>query len=112
MIDSYEFGRIVVDGKTFTSDVIIYPERVKGDWWRKEGHELATDDLEDVLDQKPDVIVVGTGNPGIMKVLSDTEKLIRSRGIELIAQPTKQACQTYNRLSSNKKVIAMLHLTC
>ena len=112
MIDSYEFGRIVVDGKTFTSDVIIYPERVKSDWWRKEGHVLGTDDLEDVLEQKPDVIVVGTGNPGIMRVLSDTEKLIRSKGIELMAQPTEKACQTYNRLSSNKKVIAMLHLTC
>jgi hypothetical protein len=112
MIDSYEFGRIVVDGKTFTSDVIIYPERVKSDWWRKEGHELGNDDLEDVLQQKPEVIVVGTGSPGMMKVLPETEKLILSKGIELMAQPTNQACGTYNRLSSHKKVIAMLHLTC
>jgi hypothetical protein len=112
MIDSYEFGRIVVDSKTFTSDVIIYPGRVKSDWWRKEGHELGNDDLEDVLEQEPEVIVVGMGNPGIMKVLPETEKLIRSKGIELIAQPTKEACRTYNRLSSHKKVIAMLHLTC
>jgi hypothetical protein len=112
LIDSYEFGRIVVDGKIFTSDVIIYPERVKGDWWRKEGHELRIDDLEDVLDQNPEVIVVGTGNPGIMKVLPETEKLIKSQKIELIIQPTEEACQTYNRLSSSRKVIAMLHLTC
>jgi hypothetical protein len=112
MIDSYEFGRIVVDGKIFSSDVIIYPERVKGDWWRKEGHELSTDDLDDVLDRKPDVIVVGTGNPGMMRVLPQTEKLIRSKRIELIVQPTKRACETYNQLSSTKRVIAMLHLTC
>jgi len=25
MIDFYSFGRIVVDGKEYTSDVIIYP---------------------------------------------------------------------------------------
>jgi len=112
MIDSFEFGEIVIDGKSYTSDVIIYPERVKGDWWRKEGHELSTDDLEDVLDHKPDVIVVGTGNPGMMRILSETEKLIRSKRIELIVQPTKKACETYNRLSSNQRVIAVLHLTC
>jgi len=112
MIDSYEFGRIVVDGRAFNSDVIIYPEKVKSDWWRKEGHQLGNDDLEDVLDQRPEVIVVGTGNPGIMKVLPETEKLIKSQKIELIIQPTEEACRTYNRLSSGRKVIAMLHLTC
>ncbi|MEM3578264.1 MAG: Mth938-like domain-containing protein [Candidatus Bathyarchaeia archaeon] len=28
MIDSYDFGVIVVNGKRYTSDVIIFPERV------------------------------------------------------------------------------------
>ena len=112
MIDSYDFGHIVINGKTYTSDVIIYPDKVNSNWWRKEGHELCPDDLEDVLDKNPDAIVVGTGNPGLMKVLPETEKLIKSQGIKLIVQPTKEACQSYNQLSSSQKVIAMLHLTC
>lgn len=112
MIDSYDFGHIVIDGKTYTSDVIIYPDKVNGSWLRKEGHELCMDDLEDVLDRKPDVIVVGTGNPGLMKVLPETEKLIKSKGIKLIVQPTKEARQTYNQLSLTQKVLALFHLTC
>lgn len=36
MINSYDFGRIVVDGKAYTSDVIIFPDRVNSYWWRKE----------------------------------------------------------------------------
>jgi hypothetical protein len=112
MIDSYDFGQIVIDDKRYTSDVIIYPDNVNSSWWRKEGHELCIDDLEDVLDKKPDVIVVGTGNPGLMKVLPETEKLIESKGIKLIVQPTREACKTYNLLSSSQKVIALLHLTC
>jgi len=112
MIDSYDFGEVVINGKRYTLDVIIYPDRVKSDWWRKEGHQLCIDDLEDALDQKPDVIVVGTGNPGLMRVLPETEKLIQAKKIKLIVQPTKEACKTYNRLSSSQKVIAMLHLTC
>ena len=112
MIDSYDFGEIVIDGIIYTSDVIIYPDKVHNNWWRKEGHELCIDDLEDVLDKKPDVILVGVGNPGLMKVLPETEKLIKSKGIKLIVQPTKEACKTYNQFSISQKVIALLHLTC
>ncbi|MGB2981095.1 MAG: MTH938/NDUFAF3 family protein, partial [Candidatus Zixiibacteriota bacterium] len=75
-------------------------------------HRLCTDDLGDVLGKKPDVVVVGTGNPGLMRVLPETEKLIESKGIKLIVQPPREACRTYNQLTSSQKVIALLHLTC
>ncbi|MGB8657024.1 MAG: MTH938/NDUFAF3 family protein, partial [Candidatus Zixiibacteriota bacterium] len=61
---------------------------------------------------KPDVVIVGTGNPGLMKVLPETGKLIKSKGARLIVQQTKEACKTYNQLSSSQRVIALLHLTC
>jgi len=112
MIDSYDFGVVFIDGKRYTSDVIIYPDRVNDGWWRKQGHQLGVDDLEDVLESKPDTIVVGTGSPGLMVVLPETEKLIKFKGIKLIVQPTKEACKTYNELSPSQKVIALLHLTC
>jgi hypothetical protein len=112
MIDSYDFGEIVIDGRRYTSDVIVYPDGVKDEWWREEGHCLRTDDVEGVLDNKPDVVVVGTGNSGFVRVLPETEKFITSKGIKLIVQPTKEACQTYNQLFSSQKVIALLHLTC
>jgi len=40
MIESYKFGEILIDGVTYTSDVIIYPDSVDFKWWRKEGHLL------------------------------------------------------------------------
>jgi hypothetical protein len=112
MIDSYEFGLIIINGKRYSSDVIIYPDKVKNDWWRKEGHQLGVDDLEDVIEENPEVIVVGIGNPGLMRVLPETEKHIKSQGIKLIIQSTPDACKSYNQLSSSRKVIALLHLTC
>ena len=112
MIDSYDFGEVVIDGNRYTSDVIIYPGGIRDQWFRREGHKLSTDDLGDVLDKMPDVIVVGTGNPGLMRVLPETEKLIESKGIKLIVQPTREACRTYNQLTPSQKVVALLHLTC
>jgi hypothetical protein len=79
---------------------------------RKEGHELCVDDLKDVLSVKPQVLIVGTGNTGCMKVLPETKNLLNSEGIEMIAELTEEACKTYNQISKEKKTIACLHLTC
>jgi hypothetical protein len=49
-IDYYEFGRIVVDGRQETKDLIILPHRVVRNWWRLDGHALVLDDLAEVLE--------------------------------------------------------------
>jgi len=113
MIDSYDFGRIVIDGKKYTSDVIIFPNRVMGGWWRKEGHGLHISDLGEVLKEQVEVLIVGTGYSGLMKVPTETKEFMKREGFELIIQPTREACKTYNGLvESGKRVIAALHLTC
>lgn len=45
MIDSYDFGWIIIKGKKYTRDVIVFPERVRDGWWRKKGHGLCVEDL-------------------------------------------------------------------
>jgi hypothetical protein len=113
MIDSYGFGRIVIDGKKYTSDVIIFPNRVMSDWWRKEGHRLHINDLDEVLKEKVEVLVVGTGYFGLMKIPAETKEFMESKGLELVIQPTREAYKTYNSLvTSGKKIAAALHLTC
>lgn len=111
MINSYSFGRIVIDGKEYTRDIIVFPDRIDADWWRKEGHKLCIDDIKDIIKEKPEVLVVGTGYHGLMKVLPKAEKRLNSEGIKVIAQRTRKACKTYNGLKSNK-VVAAFHLTC
>lgn len=112
MIDSYSFGKIVVAGKTYTTDVIIYPDQVDSGWWRKEGHRLVLEDLAQVLAARPQVVVVGTGHSGLMRVSPEVERDLQKAGIELKVAPTSEACLIYNQLYSRKMVIAALHLTC
>ena len=47
-IDSYHFGQIVIDGREYSSDVIIYPDRVQDNWRRNKSHELALEDISEV----------------------------------------------------------------
>lgn len=112
MIDSYSFGVIEVDGKKYTSDVILYPDRVDERWWRREGHHLALEDIQGVLDCKPDAVVVGTGFVGAMRVSSEVRKELESRKIELVARKTGEATAVFNELSARKKVVGAFHLTC
>jgi len=112
LIDSYDFGRITIDGKRYSTDAIVFPDKVKTGWWRKEGHLLQIVDLKEVLEAKPEVLVVGTGYMGMMEVPPETRKSIESEGIKIIVQKTAEACKTFNRLVKSKKVVAALHLTC
>ncbi len=112
MIESYGFGRMVVDGKKYSSDLIIYPDKVSSGWWRKEGHSLAVEDLAEVFAYGPEVLVVGTGYSGMMKLPDATRKLAADKGIELVAERTGKAYRSFNDLSRAKKVVGAFHLTC
>ena len=93
--------------------MIIYPDKIFTPWQRKEGHYLEVADLpKDLIDSKPDEIVIGTGYSGVMKVSPKIKEYFKSQNIELIIEPTSIAWQTYNQLSQSKKVIALFHLTC
>jgi len=111
-IDSYRRGQITISGRGYTSDVIVFPHCVKDDWWRKRGHRVCPEDIEEVIQEKPEILVVGTGDEEGMKVSPETQHYLTEQGIELVAQATGEACQTYNQLCSSHKVIAALHLTC
>lgn len=115
LIDSYEFGVIVINGKRYTTDVIIFLDRVQDGWWRQEGHVLHLEDLRQVLDAKvpPDVLVVGIGYSGAMRISNEVITELGSRNIRVIACPTKQACQAFDEISkAGRRVVAALHLTC
>lgn len=111
-IDAYSFGRIVIEGKAYVSDVIIYPHRVAPSWWREQGHLLQKADLKDVIAAKPDILVVGTGAHGLMHVPEGTIRLLQSQGIKLYIDKTAKAVDLFNRQSEGKSVIGVFHLTC
>lgn len=113
MIDSYSFGKMTVDGTGYSTDVLIFGETVKANWWRKKGHELCLDDISDAIDEfKPEVIIIGTGKVGMLKVLPETQRYIESLSIQLLVERTGQAWQTFNRLAGSKKILGAFHLTC
>jgi hypothetical protein len=111
MIEEYEFGKIRVDGKEYTHDVVIIPGKII-DWWRGEGHHARASDFKDIPDDV-DILVIGTGASGVMDVDNDVAEYFRKKNIEIVIKKTADAVKEFNRLiEKNKKAGAALHLTC
>jgi hypothetical protein len=110
-IEAYGFGRVTIDGREETRDVIVLPQRVVRGWWRKQGHGLVLEDLDGVLDELPERLLVGTGAYGRMRPDPDALETLRGRGIEVEVLPTAEAVRRYAELDP-RKTAAALHLTC
>ena len=112
MIESYNFGKIIINSKEYNSDIIIYKESIDDKWWRRESHNLRIEDIKKIVDNKPETLIIGTGYYGLMKVPLELIKYLESNNIEVIIKNTKDACDEYNTLHQKKNVVAAFHLTC
>ena len=110
-IDGYRFGRVLVDGREETADVIVLPHRVVRNWRRRDGHSLVLEDLDDVADELPGRLVLGTGANGRLHPDPVTLELLRQRGVEVEALPTDEAVRRFQELDPTATAAA-LHLTC
>ncbi|MGD2083523.1 MAG: MTH938/NDUFAF3 family protein [Chromatiales bacterium] len=114
VFEEYSFGRLRVDGETYSRDLILSPGGViDASWWRREGHSLDPADLDRAVAARPRILIVGTGFYGRMEVPEATRTWLRSRGIELRALPTADAVRELDRLQGEcADLVAALHLSC
>jgi len=120
MIEEYHFGSMTIDGKKYTYDVEVRWDGEVLKWWRKESHRVFIEDIKRALEQNLEVIVIGTGESGLVEVTDEVQKEIEHRGIKLIIDNTGQAVKTFNIINQESeeeegakaKVIGLFHLTC
>jgi hypothetical protein len=112
MIDSYKFGEFIIKGKTYKCNVELVGETVK-EHRHLDNHELNLDDFTDLINAKPEIIIIGTGAYGVVKPPKEILEFIEKQGIKVIVEKTGTACKTYDSLlKQGKKVAALMHNTC
>ncbi len=114
MIEQYSFGRMVIDGREYRTDVLVFPDgRVLDNWWRASGHCLELDDLRLLLAARPRIIVAGTGASGLMRPAAGLADKLADLGILFHPHPTGAAVELHNRLAAEgRRPAACFHLTC
>lgn len=110
-INSYSFGKISIDNEVYKSDLIIFPDSIQDNWWRKKGHLLQKEDLSTIIDYKPELLIVGTGKYGKMRVPQNLVDDLENMNISIKVYNTDNAVKIYKNRKSNDTVCA-LHLTC
>ncbi len=113
MITEFAFGKIVCRGKTYTNDIKIIEGQVIADWWRKSGHRVDIEDIIDILEAKPDILIIGKGSAGLLKSTASLRSHLAANDIELIEKKTAQAMRIFNQLyGKGKRVAAGFHISC
>ncbi len=113
LINSIEFGSITVDSKIYSHDVVVSWDGKIKEAKTFVRHVFGRDEFEELIKKNPEVIVVGTGDPGFLRVSGEIGMLCKQKNIELIEITSKRAIEKFNEnIKKGKKVIAFIHVTC
>ena len=94
-----EPGRIGIGERYFDRTVAVTVDEVLDDWISPGIDELDVANLQPLLDQQPDVVVVGTGWSPALPPRELTFAMARL-GIGFEVMDTPAACRTFNILAS------------
>jgi uncharacterized protein len=108
-IRAYSRGEIIVAERRITESVIIGPDAVQP-WPPASTDALEIMHFEALLEMKPEVVVLGTGDR-LTFPAAELAAVIQTRGIGLEVMATDAACRTFNiLLSEDRRVVAGLIL--
>jgi len=109
--DGTRFGSVTVDSKKFHHDVSVDPD---GNIARREGdHKVSADEIRSILGSNPEVIVIGTGQFGCVKLSEEAAKVAEAHGVEVFRARTPRAIKKFNeQVDEGKRIAAIVHVTC
>lgn len=116
-IDELTFGSIVVEGKKYRRDILIFADgtvkKRKGGFLMFGSHKIKKQELEELSQGQPETIIVGTGTNGAAYVAHEAESWAKGKKLSLLVQPSYDAVARLNELAEQKKkVAALIHITC
>ncbi len=110
MIQAFEFEKIVIDGREFGTDVMIYPNGKIKKWKRKDEHDLRASDIKKIVKQHPTRVILGLGTVGNLNVRPKVYEMLKEAGIEILAYKTDKAIEIYKEQREEEGMAALLHI--
>lgn len=110
VITGYELDAFYIDKQPYYQSLILTPDDIITSWQRSHVSEITEADLPQILESKPEIVLLGTGKQIVFPDAKITH-FFQKQGIGFEYMNTAAACRTYNVLSSeNRRVAAMLLL--
>ena len=108
MFTGYGAGYVEVNRTRHTTNVVVAADRLVTDWPLESIDRLAADHFAAILEMKPEIVLLGTGNAFVFPDPALLAPLRNARvGVEVM--DTAAACRTYNiLLGEGRNVVAAL----
>jgi hypothetical protein len=110
MVQAFEYGQITIADKDYTEDILVFPNGDIELSNRTDEHEVKLEDIKALIKSKPEVLVLGLGTIGMVKVKPELKKKLSAQGIELHAYKSEKAIETYKDIRTQKSTAALFHL--
>ncbi len=108
LIRSYTNGELRVGEQVFHRSCILTPDLVIADWRPTKVEDLQEEDLQVLFEQKPEVVLLGTGNRLEFPPVKIRGAFARA-GVALETMDLGAACRTFNVLvQEERRVCAAL----
>lgn len=102
-----EPGSVRIGRETYTENVLIFRNEVRRDIEVDDAATLGVNELDDLLNEQPDIVILGTGWQARRPPRELTFALAR-RGIGFESMDTPAACRTFNILSGEGRDVAAI----
>jgi hypothetical protein len=118
IFDRTWFGGVSIDNTTHHDVLVVGENIIDRDnlipgWFDNHPHHAVYDhELDTLFEEKPQIIIIGSGQSGVLIVPEDVKYRIKKQKIKLIVLETPEAIDEYNKLSKTKRVNALIHTTC
>ncbi len=106
LIRSYAAGEVRIGETVIRGSCLVAANQIVSDWRPRTAADLSVDDLQPVLEMKPEVVVIGSG-PRQEFPAPEILGAVLSRGIGCEVMDTGAACRTYNILASEGRTVVV-----
>ena len=117
IIDATRFGSITIAGDKYENDILI---RLNGEVQKRKkklskeiygtSHKISLDEAKFVFEDKADLLIVGSGQDGMVKLSDEAEAYFKEHHCKVKLARTPEAIQLWNKAGG--AVIALFHVTC
>lgn len=110
-ITHYSFGKMVIDGKTYESDLAISTDKTVKNWRMGLVHQIQLEDVKHLVSDDTRMLIIGIGALNVCSVDQDVIDYLKSKAIVLHVLSTGEAVKRFNA-SPKPGLAAVFHLNC
>ena len=108
-ITHFSYSDIVVDGKTYTIDIVISADGTVRPLYLDPGNTFTPKHVFDMVEPSTRTIIIGCGTNRDSEPTRQTQAAIRNKGVTLYVLNTYEAVRLFNK-TPKKNLAAFLHV--